>query len=162
MVNLSRLAENRRYTERIEKQMGSTIMRRNTWIRVIPVSTLLALTSMEAADVLTYHNDNARTGQNLAEVILTTANVKPSTFGRLFTISVDGKVDAQPLYVSGVLMPGNKANNLLVVATENGTVYTFDADTGAISAVSRRWNDQHQPRMLISSGSLRKLETLSM
>src|ERR1017187_1922042 len=83
-----------------------------------------------ASDVLTYHNDTARTGQNLAETILTPVNVNPSTFGKLFTITVDGKVDAQPLYVSGVVIPGQGAHNVLIVATENDTLYEFDADTG--------------------------------
>src|SRR5690349_14995672 len=59
------------------------------------------------ADVLTYHNDNARTGQNLRETLLTPANVNASNFGKLFVISVDGKVDAQPLYVSNIAIPGN-------------------------------------------------------
>ena len=85
----------------------------------------------KAADVLTYHNDNARTGQNLAEVILTPTTVNSSTFGRLFTISVDGKVDAQPLYLSGVVVPGQGAHNLLIVGTEHDSIYAFDADTGA-------------------------------
>jgi hypothetical protein len=85
-----------------------------------------------AVDVLTFHNDGARTGQNLAEVILTTSNVNPNTFGKLFTISVDGKVDAQPLYVSAQVMPDGKPHNLLIVATENDTIYAHDADSGAV------------------------------
>lgn len=80
-------------------------------------------------DVLTYHNDNARTGQQLNETTLTPANVNSSTFGKLFVISVDGKVDAEPLYAAG-LSVGGATHNVLVVATEHGSVYAFDADNG--------------------------------
>ena len=51
-------------------------------------------------DVLTYKYDLSRSGQNLSESTLTTANVSSSSFGLLRTLPVDGKVDAQPLYVS--------------------------------------------------------------
>jgi hypothetical protein len=94
-------------------------------------SLVLASAAALPADVLTYHNDNARTGQNLNEVILTPTTVKSSNFGRLATLSTDGKVDAQPLYVSGVLIPGKGAHNVLIVASEHDTVYAFDADSGA-------------------------------
>ena len=80
------------------------------------------------ADVLTYHNDDSRTGQNLRETLLTPANVNASSFGKLFVISVDGKVDAQPLYVSNVAIAG-ATHNVLVVASEHDSVYAFDADT---------------------------------
>src|ERR1700756_1565946 len=89
-----------------------------------------------ATDVLTYHNDNARTGWNPNEAILTPSNVKSSSFGLLFNLLVDGKVDAQPLYASnatvfsGTTFLGN--HNLVVVATEHNSVYAFDADTGAL------------------------------
>jgi len=81
-------------------------------------------------DVLTYHNDIARTAQNLTEQILTPANVKTS-FGQLFQVSVDGLVDAQPLIKTQVTIPGQGVHNVLYVATENDTVYAFDADNGA-------------------------------
>jgi hypothetical protein len=80
--------------------------------------------------VSTWHNDNARTGQNLQETALTLTNVNSATFGMLFALSVDGKVDAQPLYVPSVNIPGLGARNVLYVVTENDSAYAFDADNG--------------------------------
>ena len=85
---------------------------------------------LNGQSVLTWHNDNARTGQNLQENILTPANVKQATFGKLATISVDGKVDAQPLYVP-TLTIAQGVHNVLYVATEHDSLYAFDADTFA-------------------------------
>jgi hypothetical protein len=81
--------------------------------------------------VLTWHNDNLRTGRNMSETTLTLKNVNSSTFGKLFVISTDGLVDAQPLYAPDVSIPGKGTHNVLFVATENDTVYGFDADTGS-------------------------------
>jgi len=81
--------------------------------------------------VLTYHNDNMRTGRNPSETSLTLKNVNSSTFGKLFVIPTDGLVDAQPLYAPNVSIPGNGTHNVLFVATEHGTVYGFDADNGS-------------------------------
>jgi outer membrane protein assembly factor BamB len=81
-------------------------------------------------DVTTYHNDVARTGQNLNENILTPGNVNSSNFGKLFVIPVDGKVDAEPLYLGGVTIPSKGTHNVLYAVTEHGTVYATDADTG--------------------------------
>jgi Immunoglobulin I-set domain len=81
-------------------------------------------------DVLTYHNDIARTGQNLTETTLTTSNVNSAKFGKLGFYSVDGLVDAEPLYASNVSVPSNGTHNLLFVPTENDSVYAFDADSG--------------------------------
>jgi hypothetical protein len=82
-------------------------------------------------DVLTYHNDVARTGQNLTESTLTTSNVNSSTFGKLGFYAVDGLVDAEPLYASNVAVPSNGAHNVLIVPTEHDSVYALDADSGA-------------------------------
>ena len=97
-------------------------------IRLIAFAAPLVLGQV---NVLTWHNDSARTGQNLQETILTPANVNATTFGRLATIGVDGKVDAQPLYVQGVSIPNQGVHNVLYVATEHGSLYAFDADNFA-------------------------------
>ena len=78
--------------------------------------------------VLTYHNDVARTGQNLEEKILTPANVNSTGFGKLGFMEVDGLVDAEPLYVSNLTVAGN-SHNVVFAATEHDSVYAFDADT---------------------------------
>jgi outer membrane protein assembly factor BamB len=83
-----------------------------------------------AQDVLTWHNDNARTGQEPGETTLTLQNVTPRTFGKLFAIRVDGKVDAEPLYVGRIEIPHKGFRNVLFVATEHDSLYAFDADTG--------------------------------
>ncbi len=96
----------------------------------VPIMPLLMASSAFAVDVTTYHNDNARTGQNLSETILTPANVNVNGFGKVFVVSVDGKVDAEPLYLAAVTF-GQVMHNVLYVVTEHDSVYAFDADTGA-------------------------------
>ena len=82
-----------------------------------------------SVDVVTYHYDNLRTGQSTSENILTPANVNSTSFGKLGSFLVDGAVDAQPLYLSNVTIPGVGVRNVLYVVTENGTVFAFDADS---------------------------------
>jgi hypothetical protein len=86
--------------------------------------------------VLTFHNDVGRTAQNLNETILTTANVNGAQFGLVGTITVDGLVDAEPLYVGGMTISG-ETHNVVFIATENDSVYAFDADT-----FTKLWQNQ--------------------
>lgn len=83
-------------------------------------------------DVLTWHNDAARTGLNPNEAILSPNNVNATRFGLLANVVVDGKVDAQPLYVSWLNVQGKGTHNVLFIATEHDSVYAVNADSGAV------------------------------
>src|ERR1700730_10446609 len=78
--------------------------------------------------VLTWHNDVARSGENLNESTLTPQNVKDTKFGKVFSFSVDGQIYGQPLYAPSVSIPGQGVHNVVYIATENDSVYAFDAD----------------------------------
>lgn len=78
---------------------------------------------------VTQHCDNARTGWNHHEVKLTIETVRSPKFGVLFSQNVDGKVYAQPLYMRNLVIPGQGMHNVVFVATENDSIYAFDADT---------------------------------
>jgi hypothetical protein len=93
--------------------------------------TVQSATAAQAPDVTTYHYNVRRDGVNAQETILTPANVNVSTFGKLNFLSVDGKVDAEPLFLANLTVNG-ATHNTLFVATEHGSVYAFDADTGAV------------------------------
>jgi hypothetical protein len=77
--------------------------------------------------VLTYHNDDLRDGAFTTETTLTPANVNSTLFGKLFTYAVDGQVYAQPLYIPQLTIGGTKYN-VVFVATENNSVFAFDAN----------------------------------
>jgi hypothetical protein len=107
--------------------------------RFIAVTLFTLVGSLLAAGqiaVTTYHYDNNRTGWNRNETILTPANVNSSTFGLLTSVPLDDQVDAQPLFMPGVVLTAGKyegtTHDVVYVATEGNTVYAIDAHTGTI------------------------------
>ncbi len=90
-------------------------------------ATLTVPLTSNGTDVTTFKYDVSRTGTNAGETILTPNNVDASTFGRIGSLGVDGKVDAMPLYLSQ-LQIGAAKHNVVFIATEHGSVYAFDAD----------------------------------
>ncbi len=83
----------------------------------------------EPINVMTYHDDSMRTGLMQLETVLTLANVNSASFGKVNFLPTDGKVDAEPLYVSNVTING-VIHNVLYVVSEHDSIYAFDADTG--------------------------------
>src|SRR5579872_1978876 len=102
------------------------------FIALLVVQTMLLWNYASAqVRVLTERYDNNRTGANLNETVLTTSNVNASQFGKLFSYTVDGSVQAQPLYVPNVTTAGKGTHNVLYVVTMNDVLYAFDADSNA-------------------------------
>ena len=105
----------------------------------LALAVLLPALAFAQVDVTTHHNDVARTGANLAETVLTTSTVNVSQFGKLFERAVDDEIYVQPLYVEAVNISG-VIRNVVYVATNNDSVYAFDADDPTVSAPLWRVN----------------------
>src|ERR1700733_4597190 len=89
--------------------------------------------------VATWRYDLTHAGQNTNETLLTPSNVNVSSFGKLFSLRVDSTVYAQPLYVPGLTMNDGQVHNILFVATENDSIYAFDADSNGGANAKPIW-----------------------
>src|ERR1017187_9271738 len=97
-------------------------------MRVLVLLLLGAWVPALATDVLTHHNNPARTGAVLDETQLSPETLKTQSFGRLFSLAVEGQIYAQPLVVSGLDIPGKGLRNVVYIATMRNNVYAYDAD----------------------------------
>src|SRR5438445_427590 len=88
----------------------------------------------------TYHNDNARTGLNQNETVLTPANTTNTFFGKLFTNAVDGYVYPHPIYVANISIAGKGIHNVIYIATEHDSLYAFDADNNSGLNAAPLWH----------------------
>src|ERR1039458_1292482 len=117
-------------------------------VRAIILSGLIFLVAFIAGitvgyaqvSVTTWHFDNAHSGANTNEMILTPKNVNRSSFGKLFTQSVDGAVTGQALYLPSVSIPSLGVHNVVYVATMHNSVYAFDADSATGANSSPLWH----------------------
>ena len=110
-------------------------------VRLAVTILVLAAGHVLGESVLTYHNNNARTGANTNETSLTPANVNTNTFGLLRKYEVDGYVYGQPLYVPNLAIPGKSPRNVVFVTTANNSVYAFDADRNDGTDAGLLWHD---------------------
>ena len=122
------------------KRMGMELMEMNSptnlhrVLRTVCFASLaLPLLLSAQVDVLTNHNDLARTGTNLQETVLTPANVNTRQFGMLFKRVVDDQVYSQPLLVTNVKIAGGW-HDVVYVTTVNNSVYAFDANDASATA----------------------------
>lgn len=111
--------------------MSSRPLRWGRWVPALVLACFFPPLGPAQVNVTTYHYDNFRTGQNTSETVLTPGNVNSTQFGKLFSVTVDGYVYAQPLYLAKVNIAGG-VHNVLYVATEHDSVYAIDADNGAV------------------------------
>jgi hypothetical protein len=116
----------------VKKMSSNTIgQRRQAQVRPVAANESLEPRWMLSASVLSYHNDAASDGQNTQETVLTPSNVNSTSFGKVFTTSVDGNVLAQPLFMPGLNIAGG-VHNVVFVATEHDSVYALDGGTGQV------------------------------
>ena len=102
-------------------------------VEYIGTNTVLSNTvTVGCTNVATYHNDVQRTGWNAAENTLTTANVRPLTFGWIATVPLDDRVDTQPLVVTNQPIENQGVHTVVYVATESDTIYAIDSWSGDV------------------------------
>jgi hypothetical protein len=103
------------------------------------LAPLLLAQTPTPVNVPTWRYDVTHAGQNTSETELSPANVNGSTFGKLFSLPVDGVVYAQPLYLSGLTMSDGALHNVVFVATGHDSLYAFDADSNQGANANPIW-----------------------
>jgi outer membrane protein assembly factor BamB len=115
------------------------IIRRGQFVLAAIGLTGLVQTATAQTSVLTYHDDNARSGANTTETRLTPKNVRTTAFGKQFSQPVDGQIYGQPLLVRGVRIAGKGTHHIVIAVTQANSVFAFDADSGTGSNATPLW-----------------------
>ena len=97
----------------------------------VPIEITVISGASPSTAVLTWHNDNMRTGANPSETILNQSTVTSATFGKLYSHLTTGPIMAEPLYMPDVAIAGKGTHNTVFVATMNSYVCAFDADNAS-------------------------------
>ena len=106
-------------------------------VRLFLLLAAACASSSAQVDVLTQHNDPARTGANLHETALTPRTVNQAAFGMLFKRAVDDQLYTQPLVTTGIHVGGG-TRDIVYVTTVNNSVYAYDANDA--EAASPLWH----------------------
>ena len=109
------------------------------WVLLCGFAASLIAQTPTAVPVPTWRYDLTHAGQNTSETMLTPSNVNVNSFGKLFSLSVDSTVYAQPLYIPGLTMSDGQVHNVVFVATENDSIYAFDADSNGGADANPIW-----------------------
>ena len=117
-----------------ENRKGATQMNKLTLVSLLSLTMLFPANLWPQVNVLTANYDNARTNANLNETVLSPSNVNPDRFGKIGSFPVDGQIYAQPLYATGIAIPGKGLRNVIYVATMHDSVYAIDADAPGSTA----------------------------
>src|SRR5581483_12361282 len=111
-AHLSKCAYSKGSAKIMKSLAFSTLPWRHFVVTMIVLASVLPV--MGQVDVLTQHNDNARTGANLNETTLTPSNVNVNQFGMLFKHVVDDQVYGQPLVATNINIGGGIHNVVYV------------------------------------------------
>lgn len=138
-IQLTGFGDRNQQTQSSTKQHSNPVLARVFAALAVLIFLLSAAQAYSQMSVLTQHNDVARTGQNLGETYLTPANVNAALFGKLFLQKVDGSIVGQPLYRPNVQLANGTIHNVVYVATQNNSVYAFDADNNQGTNATPLW-----------------------
>jgi hypothetical protein len=93
---------------------------------------ILAASSLSSQDFTTERNDNNRTGTSFNTGLNQSVFRQNSRWGRIDPpLRVQGNVYAQPLYLEHAQVPSGPSRDIVLVATEQDNVYSFDATSHA-------------------------------
>jgi|GEM_PF-940662 len=91
-----------------------------------PATSTATVTVTPLTGVMEWKGSVTGNGLYDNETTLTPANVNVTQFGKVRRLIADGELLAQPLYVRNVDLGATGVHNLLIVATENDSIYAFD------------------------------------